>query len=336
MQTPSSTSRPDAPQLRPFAGDADFPLMAEVANASFAADGIAMVRTAEVMRADYAAMSSFDPARSIVMAEIQGRLVGYARSWHYTTGEGFLVQPQVAFVHPEFRRRGVGTALLHCMEGRAGELAATYPTATAWLHQAMVTEGERDRAHLLERSGYRIARHFLEMVRPSLDGIPDFPLPDGFEVRPVEPGHYRAIFDAHMEALRDHWGYAAPDPEDFELWKRGRTFQPHLWQVAWHVATNQVAGQVKPWIDSEQNATLNRKRGFTEFISVGKPWRRQGLARALVARALHAQKAVGMTESALGVDGESVFSAARLYEACGFHIAKRNALYRKPVHSNKG
>jgi hypothetical protein len=39
----------------------------------------------------------------------------------------------------------------------------------------------------------------------------------------------------------------------------------------------------------------------------------------------------GDNESALGVDGESVFSAARLYEACGFRIAKRNALYGKPV-----
>src|SRR5690606_15811260 len=65
-------------QLRPFAGDADFPRMVEVANASFAADGIAMVRTVEVMRADYAAMSSFDPARSIVMADIGERLVGEA------------------------------------------------------------------------------------------------------------------------------------------------------------------------------------------------------------------------------------------------------------------
>lgn len=305
--------------------------MAEVANASFAADGIAMVRTAAVMRADYAAMTSFDPVRSIVMAEIGGRLVGYARGWPYTTGEGALVQPQVAFVHPEFRRRGVGTALLRCMEGRASEFARLHPAATAWWHQAMVTEGERDRAHLLERSGYRVVRHFLDMERPTLDGIPAFALPEGFEVRPVEPEHLRAIFDAHIEALRDHWGHARPDPEDFDRWKTSRTFQPHLWQIAWHVESNQVAGQVKPWIDAEQNATQGRRRGFTEFISVGKRWRRRGLARALVARALHAQKAAGMTESALGVDGESVFSAARLYEACGFRIAKRNALYRKAV-----
>lgn len=317
--------------LRPFAGDTDFPAMAEVANASFAADGIASVRTAEVMRADYAAMSSFDPLRSIAMAEIDGRLVGYARTWQYTTGEGFLVQPQIAFVHPEFRRRGVGSALLHCMEERARVVAATQPESTVCLHQAFVTEGERDRAHLLERSGYAIVRHFLDMERPTLDAIPQFPLPAGFEVRAVQPEHLRAIFDAHIEALRDHWGHARPDPEDFERWQSSRTFQPHLWQVAWHVASNQVAGQVKPWIDEEQNATQGRRRGYTEFISVGRPWRRHGLARALVARALHAQKAAGMNESALGVDGESVFSAAQLYEACGFQVVKRNALYRKPL-----
>jgi len=318
-------------KLRPFAGDADFPRMAEVANASFAADGIAMVRTVEVMRADYAAMSSFDPVRSIVMAELEERLVGYARTWKYTTGDGLLVQPQIAFVHPAYRRRGVGSALLRCMEDRAREVVAAHAGAGTALHQAMVTEGERDRVQLLEKAGYRVVRHFLEMERPSLEHIEDFPLPPGFELRPVEPGHLRAIFDAHMEALQDHWGFAPPDPEDFEHWKRARTCQPHLWQVAWHVASNQVAGQVKPWIDAEQNATLHRKRGFTEFISVGKPWRRQGLARALVARALHAQRAAGMNESALGVDGESVFSAAKLYEACGFRIVKRNALYRKPV-----
>ena len=305
--------------------------MAEVANASFAADGIATVRMPDVMRDDYAAMSSFDPVRSIVMANVADQLVGYARTWTYTTVEGFLVQPQIAFVHPTYRRRGVGTALLMCMEARATEEAARHPQATAWLHQAMVTESERDRAHLLERNGYLVARHFLDMARPTLEAITEFPLPPGFEVRPVQPAHLRAIFDAHMESLRDHWGFSPPDDGDYDRWKKGRTFQPDLWQVAWHVASNQVAGQVKPWIDTEQNLAFQRKRGFTEFISVGKAFRRQGLARALVARALHAQKNAGMTESALGVDGASVFSAASLYESCGFHTVKLNALYRKPV-----
>lgn len=318
-------------RLRPFAGDADFPRMAVVANASFAADCIQSARRVEDMRRDYAAMTRWDPARDIMMAERDGQFAGYARTWDWTTGDGALVQGQLAFVHPDHRRRGVGNALLHWLKARQREIACGRPEATAWLHHALVTEGERDRAHLLQRAGYRVVRHFLDMERPTLDNIPEFALPPGFEVRPVQSEHWRAIYDAHMEALKDHWGYSPPPPGDFDRWTKLRTFQPHLWQVAWHVQSNQVAGQVKPWIDSEQNETQHRRRGYTEFISVGAPWRRRGLARALVVRALRAQKEVGMQESALGVDGESAFSAARLYEDCGFVVAKRNALYRKPV-----
>lgn len=65
------------------------------------------------------------------------------------------------------------------------------------------------------------------------------------------------------------------------------------------MGTNEVAGQVKPWIDAEQNETRFPKRGYTEFVSVRAAWRRRGLARALVARALQAQKEAGMLESAL-------------------------------------
>ena len=167
------------------------------------------------------------------------------------------------------------------------------------------------------------------MERPHLDDIPAFELPAGFEVRPVQPEHERAIFDAHMEALRGVWGVDEPRPDAFEGWRASRTFQPHLWQIAWHVESNQVAGQVKPWIDHDQNEALGRLRGYTESISVGKPWRRLGIARALVVRALRAQRDAGLKESALGVDGENADNAGRLYEACGFRVARRNMVYRK-------
>jgi mycothiol synthase len=317
-------------RLRPFAGDPDFARMAGVANASFAADGIDIVRRAEDMRRDYAAMTRWDPSRDIVMAEVDGELAGYARTWDWTTGEDALVQGQIAFVHPSHRRRGVGSALLQWLEARQREVARTRARATNW-HQAIVTEREVARTHLLQNAGYQVARRLFEMERPTLDELPDFPLPAGFEVRAVQPEHLRAIYDAHMDAVRDVWGYSPPQPGDFEAWQASRTFQPHLWQVAWHLESNEVAGQVKPWIDAEQNETLGRKRGFTEFISVRAPWRKRGLARALVVRALRAQQQAGMLESALGVDGESAFRTTRLYEDCGFVVVKRNALYRKAV-----
>jgi GNAT superfamily N-acetyltransferase len=317
-------------RLRRFAGDPDFPRMAPVANASFAADGMDIVRQPEQMRRDYAAFGDWDPQRDMVMAEIDGELVGYARTWDWTTG-GALVQGQLAFVHPAHRRRGVGGVLLQWLHARQREIARERPEAATCLHQSFVTEGEHDRAHLLRKAGYAPVRYILAMERPDLQAIPHFALPAGFEVRTVQPEHVRAIFDAHVQALRGVWGVDDPKPGAFEAWRQSRAFQPHLWQVAWHVESKQVAGQVKPWIDTEQNEALGRRRGYTEFISVGKPWRRLGLARALVVRALQAQRDAGMTESALGVDGDNADNAGRLYEACGFRVARRSTVYRKPL-----
>ena len=109
------------------------------------------------------------------------------------------------------------------------------------------------------------------------------------------------------------------------------SFQPELWQVAWDVATNQVAGQVRTFIDHEQNKLYDRRRGYTESISVRRPFRRRGLARALIALSLRAQRQAGMTESALGVDSENLSGAIKVYEDCGFRVTKKTTIYRKPL-----
>jgi ribosomal protein S18 acetylase RimI-like enzyme len=88
---------------------------------------------------------------------------------------------------------------------------------------------------------------------------------------------------------------------------------------------------VRNFIDKEQNARFNRLRGYTENISVRRPWRKRGLARALIARSFHVLKAQGMTEAALGVDTENPSGALHLYESMGFRVVKSSASYRKPL-----
>jgi len=84
-------------------------------------------------------------------------------------------------------------------------------------------------------------------------------------------------------------------------------------------------------IDHEQNRLYQRQRGYTEYIGVRRPWRRRGLARALIVRSLWLQKAAGMTESALLVDSENQSGANRVYEDCGFQVAKTIRAYSKPI-----
>jgi hypothetical protein len=77
-----------------------------------------------------------------------------------------------------------------------GEIAADHPPEKAKYLQGFASETEVGKAALLEMAGYTPVRVGYEMVRPNLDDIPDFPLPDGIEVRPVHPDHYRRIWEA--------------------------------------------------------------------------------------------------------------------------------------------
>ncbi|MBN1247017.1 MAG: GNAT family N-acetyltransferase, partial [Anaerolineae bacterium] len=62
-----------------------------------------------------------------------------------------------------------------------------------------------------------------------------------------------------------------------------------------------------------------------------RPWRRQGLARALIARSLAIHKAQGMTETALGVDALNPNGALQLYRSMGYVQTKKYTVYRKPL-----
>ncbi len=316
--------------FRGFAGPSDFPAMVACANASFAADDTGFFRTVDDMARDYASFTSCVPAHDVWIAQAGPDIAGYVRCWCWQQPDGLQLYAQFGVVAPAWRGRGVGTALQHWLEARQRAQAAALPQARH-AHHVYVTGGEVARAALLQRFGYRPERHILTMVRPDLEAIVDLPLPDGLALRPAEPQHYRAIWDAHVRAFQTHWGAWGPDEADYQRWLHGTLFQPQLWQVAWDRATGTVAGQVRTFIDPTWNAANGRLRGWTEFISVGQAWRRRGVARALIMRSLRAQQRAGMQESALGVDSQNSDGALGLYEDCGFVVTTRNAAYRKPL-----
>ena len=318
-------------RFRAFAGPADFAAMVACANASFAADQTEIVRTVEEVARDYASFTSCEPARDVWIAEIAGDIAGYVRSWHWVQADGLHLYGQFAAVAPQWRRQGIGTALLAWLEARQREIAAAAPDAPGHAHHAFVNQGEAARTALLEHAGYRVERHFFTMVRPTLDAIADLPMPPGLELRPVQPAHLRAIWDAHVRAFQTHWGFSPPKEADYQVWQRSPVFQPDLWQIAWDTQTDQVAGQVRTYIDAAYNSAHARQRGWTEFISVGEPWRRRGLARALISHSLRAQRAAGMQDSSLGVDSQNLDGANRIYRDCGFAVTQRNSIYRKPI-----
>jgi GNAT superfamily N-acetyltransferase len=317
--------------FRQFRGSSDFPKMAAAIAASADADNVERADTAEDLAAAYAHLSNCDPSQDMVLAEIDGEVIGYSRGFWFEEEHGPLIYVLVGFLVPAWRRKGIGAVMLHWMENHLRVIANGHSAERAKLFQCGLSQSEVGLTAMLEREGYYPVRYGWIMLRSTQDGIPDFPLPEGLEVRPLLPEHYRAAWDASVEAFRGGWGFAQPTDEQYEAWKNRATFQPHLWQIAWDVATNQIAGQVHVCIDPAQNEKFRRKRGWLELVCVGQAWRKRGLAHALITRALHVQKEQGMTESTLGVDSENVSGATRVYEDCGFLVEKRNTIYRKPL-----
>jgi ribosomal protein S18 acetylase RimI-like enzyme len=151
-------------------------------------------------------------------------------------------------------------------------------------------------------------------------------LPAGLELRPVTPDQHRAIVAAEDEAFHDHWGWHDLTEEDFAI-TFGRTeLDTGLWVVAWD--GDEIAGVVQTWIWGAENAILGVRRGWLEHISVRRPWRRRGLARAITAEALRRLRPAGMDEAMLGVDADNAQGALGLYEGLGFVRDRQAAMYR--------
>jgi mycothiol synthase len=322
--------------LRGFQGEVDFPKMLAVIHGCSAVDGIERADQLEDIINNYAHLHHSEPNRDMLFAEVNGEVVAYTRCWWEIEGDGNWIGFQFGYVLPEWRHKGIGSALLRFTEARLREIArqlkasGELPAEAACFLSNEVHDSEIDRSHLTERFNYQAVRYAFDMVRPDLENIPDLNLPAGVEVREVKPEHLRQIWEASNDAFRDHWGYI-PDPwEAFQQLMGSPDYDPSLWRVAWQ--DDQVVGMVLSLIDQDQNEKYGRRRGFTENICVRRPWRKQGVAKALIAMSLKALKARGMAEAGLGVDAENISGALHLYQYMGYQVVKRMTIYHKQFY----
>ena len=291
-------------------------------------DGVPYAPTAKNVQIDMESSEGGDRFADVVVAEVDGRII--ARSMVERMIRDDIPMYKVeGEVHPDFRRRGIGTWLFEWSVARSRTRAAiedpgVHVKLTSWTEDASIGN-----VALLSRAGFQPVRSFYLMNRPLAGDVPDAPLPDGLEIRPVEEGHRRAILEAENEAFRDHWGHREMSESTYTSTFARPELETDLWVVAWD--GDEIAGVVQNWIWPEENEKLGVKRGWLEHISVRRPWRRRGLARAITAASLERLRAVGMTDGMLGVDLENANGALGLYEGLGFEQVSRAAAYRRDL-----
>lgn len=340
MQSSTDTTRTDASAaiaaaeeitIRPSRGEGDLDDFVAIFNAANVEDRIDERVTREGL-ANWLGhrTPTFDPDRDIVVAEVGGRTVGYGWTAWVDTTDGRRDYLTRGHVHPEWRRRGVGTAILRHNEARLRELSASHDTDRPRAYVAFSPDRRIGAVALLTGSGYQPVRYFFDMVRPTLDGVEVPLLPEGLELRPIVGREgLRRIFDADAEAFMDHWGGFDASDQTFERWIADPDLDPELILAAWD--GDEIAGAVVNIINAEENRQLGRPRGLLDSVFVRRRWRGRGLGYALVMASLALLRDRGMTSAILGVDADNPTGALRLYEKAGFEVDVRSTAYRKPM-----
>lgn len=321
-------------RLRPTPDlEAEIPALWAVQDAARVADGEVERSSLQGFTTYYRHLEHCDTARDLIVAEVDGQVVAYARVEWQDSNDGERWYEGTCHIHPAWRRRGIGSRLLAWTEARRLAIAAEQAAAGGLSDRVralttFILDGDGGGAALLQRAGYVPFRRFASMRRTGLADLPEIPLPDGFEIRPVtrDRAAMRQVFDADVEAFRDHFGWSEGSDEKFEEFIEDHELDPALWVVAFD--GDEVAGAVLNGIHTDADGG---RTGWLDSIFTRRPWRKRGLARALIARSLALLRARGLDDAHLGVDLANPNQALALYESCGFAVVSGATAYRKPV-----
>ncbi len=261
----------------------------------------------------------FDLARDAWIFEAaDGTPAGHAYVWVRSaeTGEILLL----GVVHPDHRGRGIGERLAASMEARAAEHLAGSVARDPVLTTVIPASDEAASA-LFGARGYTEARRFWRMEIDLASGIEAPSDPPGILIEQVEPE--RTVHTIHgviQDAFTDHWRYVYEPFTDWSGRHLGRGDVP-VWLLAYE--GDEPAGTMVGWVEGGA--------GRVDQIAVRKPWRRRGVAAALLRRAFATFAAAGAGSADLEVDSENRTGATALYERVGMHPTMTHVfMQRKP------
>jgi len=318
--------------VRPWQRD-DLAAMAELINERVDDEGVGEFATADVLAEVYDHLRDCDPATDIVVAvDATGAVIGYARAAWYD-----MVASGVRKYYCAFEARqalpGLDAAMLDWVIARNRDVGRAHAAAGPVPPQQLAlyaTDGTA-RWHTAVAAGLTPTgwSAFMSRPLPPGDELAARPLPGGLELRPVEPGHLRAIWEADVDAFRDDRDFFEQTEVDFGRFVAESDSGTELWQVAWD--GDRVAGQVRTHETPGESARRGRRRAWTENISTRREWRRRGVATALITASLRQLVALGYEEACLGVDLDNPNDALGLYRSLGYGMLARGAELTAPL-----
>src|SRR5262245_35058619 len=219
-------------------------------------------------------------------------------------------------VHPAYRGRGLGTALLEWAERTASPLHDDRHEGRPLLLSGRHPSRLADAAGLFSARGCEPSRWFLRMTAELANDSRPAATPTGIQIVPVSAERSADALLVRNEAFRDHWGSADLTPQEWAHFSNYPAYRPGLSFLAYD--GTEPLGVVISHEYDEYNRLAGRRDLFIALVGTRRLARRRGIGSALVTRALATARADGFVTATLDADADSPTGAVGIYERLGF------------------
>ena len=333
LRADASTELPQHPDVAAWRAptEADIDAIHAVAVAADAVDHPTWTTPREEI-ADTFDLPHIDQARDSVLAlDASGTVIAFGSSFLHPARDGALTAHLGGAVHPQWRRRGIGTALLRWERARGieqlAEAVATIDPApdAEWTADLKVygEESQPDQRAIAEAAGFTPERWFTSMERDMAVIAPAVAAPEGITVVPYTHDRDDDARLARNDAFRDHWGSLPSQPESWAKFVGGPFFRADLSRLALD-AEGAIVGFCLASVNEDDWEALGATNSYIDLIGVVRAQRRRGIAPLVVAATLAAIGDAGLERAVLDVDTASPTGANTLYEGLGFYATERS------------
>ena len=314
------------PVLREFRGEVDLDALIELLQAVADQDKDGMEVSIEELRFEWI---SVEPGwiRDLRVWEAKSRFVASVGALHSVEDERRRIYLWHD-VHPDWRE----PAFVDETTRVACDVSSMLVNGSGAMRSVTGAHQEWKRASL-ERAGFAHIRNFNRMSAPIAEGTARPVLPDGFEIRPLDPSTEIDGWVAAANAgFADHFEHHQMTADE----KRHRMTQDGYLPEIDLVLVDEVDRIVGIGTNSTETLANGDKRGWVHLLALLPEYRGRGLGRALLLYSMAGLRDAGYDRAYLGVDSGNESGALKLYTSVGFQLEHHFLLYARDVDPDIG